>query len=52
MLKIVDLEAAYELARVLNGVSMEVPDGALVALLGRNGMGKTSLCRSMMGLLP
>ncbi|MPZ71604.1 MAG: ATP-binding cassette domain-containing protein, partial [Actinobacteria bacterium] len=37
---------------VLNGVSLEVPDRKLVALLGRNGMGKTSLCRSIMGLDP
>ena len=52
MLGIADLRAGYGLSEVLNGVSLEVPDGKLVALLGRNGMGKTSLCRSIMGLNP
>jgi branched-chain amino acid transport system ATP-binding protein len=37
---------------VLQGVSLGVPDGACVTLLGRNGMGKTTLIRSLMGLTP
>lgn len=52
MLQIRDLRSSYALAEVLSGVSLEVPDGALVAVLGRNGMGKTTLCRSIMGLAP
>ena len=52
MLTITDLYSGYGLSEVLNGVTLEVPDGQLVALLGRNGMGKTSLCRSIMGLEP
>jgi branched-chain amino acid transport system ATP-binding protein len=52
MLKVADLESSYGEAEVLRGMSLEVPDGGLVALLGRNGMGKTSLCRSIMGLSP
>jgi branched-chain amino acid transport system ATP-binding protein len=52
MLVVEDLTAAYQLAQVLNGVSLTVPDGSLIAILGRNGMGKTSLCRSIMGLAP
>jgi branched-chain amino acid transport system ATP-binding protein len=52
MLTITDLYSGYGLSEVLNGVTLEVPDGKLVALLGRNGMGKTSLCRSIMGLEP
>ncbi len=52
MLTITDLHSGYGLSKVLNGVTLEVPDGKLVALLGRNGMGKTSLCRSIMGLYP
>ncbi|MGH2827439.1 MAG: ABC transporter ATP-binding protein [Actinomycetota bacterium] len=52
MLAIGDLHSGYGLSEVLNGVTLEVPDGKLVALLGRNGMGKTSLCRSIMGLDP
>jgi branched-chain amino acid transport system ATP-binding protein len=52
MLAISDLHSGYGLSEVLRGVTLEVPDGKLVALLGRNGMGKTSLCRSIMGLDP
>ena len=50
MLEIDRLSAAYDQARVLEGVSMRVAPGEVVALLGRNGMGKTSLVRSVMGL--
>jgi branched-chain amino acid transport system ATP-binding protein len=52
MLKVVDLQCSYDLAEVLSGVSIEVADGKVVALLGRNGMGKTSLCRCVVGLSP
>ena len=52
MLQINDLEAGYGLSSALTGVTLEVPDGELVAILGRNGMGKTSLCRSIMSLAP
>jgi branched-chain amino acid transport system ATP-binding protein len=50
MLEIVDLCAAYGEAQVLDRVSMRVAEGEIVALLGRNGMGKTSLVRAVMGL--
>jgi branched-chain amino acid transport system ATP-binding protein len=50
MLEIVDLCSAYGEARVLDRVSMRVAEGEIVAVLGRNGMGKTSLVRSVMGL--
>src|SRR5512140_691263 len=50
MLEVADLHSYYGQAHVLNGVSLSVPAGAVVALLGRNGMGKTSLIRSIMGL--
>jgi branched-chain amino acid transport system ATP-binding protein len=49
-LEIEGLCAAYGEARVLDQVSMRVREGEIVALLGRNGMGKTSLVRSVMGL--
>ena len=52
MLEIVDLEAGYASARVLNGVSLTVGEGEVVALLGRNGMGKTTLLRAVCGLRP
>lgn len=50
MLEIDGLCAAYGEARVLDGVSMRIAEGEIVAVLGRNGMGKTSLVRSVMGL--
>ena len=50
MLEIDGLCAAYGEARVLDQVSMRVAEGEIVAVLGRNGMGKTSLVRSVMGL--
>jgi branched-chain amino acid transport system ATP-binding protein len=52
MLEVRDLCAGYGLSEVLDGVDLEVPDGTFAAVLGRNGMGKTTLCRSIMGLEP
>lgn len=52
MLEIQGLHAAYETARVLHGVNLWVDRGEVVALLGRNGMGKTSLLRVICGLRP
>jgi branched-chain amino acid transport system ATP-binding protein len=49
MLEIREVHSLYGDARVLQGVSMIVPDGQVVAILGRNGMGKTTLIRSVMG---
>ena len=52
MLEIRDLHSYYGDAHVLQGVSLDVRPGEIVALLGRNGMGKTTLIRSIMGLAP
>lgn len=52
MLVISDLHSYFGAAHVLQGVSLEVQEGKLVALLGRNGMGKTTLIRSIMGNEP
>lgn len=52
MLEIKDIHTYYGESHVLHGVSMEVKDGTVVALLGRNGMGKTTTIRSIMGLTP
>ena len=46
------LEASYGLSQVLFGVSLAVGEGEVVTLMGRNGMGKTTTVRSLMGLLP
>src|ERR1700730_9011250 len=47
-----DLHSGYGEAVVVRGVSLNVGAGEIVALLGRNGMGKTTLIRSIMGLTP
>jgi branched-chain amino acid transport system ATP-binding protein len=52
MLEVRDLHSYYGDAHVLRGVSLMIPDGKVVALLGRNGMGKTTLIRSIMGTSP
>ena len=52
MLTVSDVHCAYGTAGVLRGVDIEVRDGEVVALLGRNGMGKTSLVRTIAGIRP
>ena len=52
MLEVADLHSGYGDAVVVHGVSLDVGAGEIVALLGRNGMGKTTLIRSIMGLAP
>jgi len=52
MLEIRDLHSYYGEASVLRGLGLTVPEGKVIALLGRNGMGKTTMIRSIMGLRP
>jgi branched-chain amino acid transport system ATP-binding protein len=52
ILVVEQLHTAYGLSRVLFGVSLEVAEGACVCLLGRNGVGKSTTMRSIMGLTP
>ena len=52
MLTIENLHAAYGDSHVLRGVSLELPAGTALGLLGRNGMGKTTLIRTLMGYVP
>jgi branched-chain amino acid transport system ATP-binding protein len=51
MLEVRSLEAGYGSASVLHGIDLDVAAGEVVALLGRNGMGKTTTIRCIMGLL-
>jgi branched-chain amino acid transport system ATP-binding protein len=50
MLEVRDLETAYGRSQVLFGVSFKIEKGEVVSLLGRNGMGKTTTVRSIMGI--
>ena len=52
MLEIRGLNVAYGESQVLWDVSLDVPPGGVVCLMGRNGVGKTTLLKSIMGLLP
>jgi branched-chain amino acid transport system ATP-binding protein len=52
MLRIEGLVSGYGRIEVLHGVSLSVPAGRVVAILGANGAGKSSLCRAISGLLP
>jgi branched-chain amino acid transport system ATP-binding protein len=52
LLVVDEIHTAYGLSQVLFGVSLEVAQGACVCLLGRNGVGKTTTMRSIMGLTP
>lgn len=52
MLYLDNIQTYYGDSHILQGVSLHVPEGKVVALLGRNGAGKTTTMRSVMGLTP
>jgi branched-chain amino acid transport system ATP-binding protein len=52
MLEVQGLETSYGLSQVLFGVSLRIDAGQVATLLGRNGMGKTTTVRSIMGMTP
>lgn len=52
MLELSDVHTYYGDSHILQGVSLEVKTGSVVALLGRNGMGKTTTIRSVIGFVP
>lgn len=51
VLSVRDVQSGYGRTTVLFGVSLEVPDDALVCIMGRNGVGKTTLIKTIMGVL-
>ncbi len=52
LLTISDLQVYYGMSHVLHGTSLEVPRGQVTALVGRNGVGKTTLVNAIAGLVP
>ena len=52
MLEVKDLFVAYGQSQALHGISFEARQNETVAIMGRNGMGKTTLFKSLMGVLP
>jgi branched-chain amino acid transport system ATP-binding protein len=52
ILEVNDIYTAYGLSQILFGVSLKVQEGEVISLLGRNGVGKTTTLRSIMGLTP
>lgn len=51
MMRVRGLQAGYGLSQVLQGVDLDLHPGEIVALLGRNGSGRTTLARALMGLI-
>lgn len=52
MLHVENIRAGYGRTEVLHGVSLDLPQGDMVAVLGRNGVGKTSLLKAIIGEIP
>jgi branched-chain amino acid transport system ATP-binding protein len=52
LLRVEQLDAFYGVSQILHGIDLEVGRGEQLALIGRNGMGKTTLLRCLMGLVP
>ncbi len=52
MLEIRDLHALYGKSHILQGVDVTVDEGEIVSLVGRNGVGRSTMCKAIMGLVP
>jgi branched-chain amino acid transport system ATP-binding protein len=52
MLEVRDLHAFYGQSHILHGIDLDVDEGEIVSLLGRNGVGRSTTCKAIMGLLP
>lgn len=49
MLEVTDMHAYYGKSHILQGVNINVKEGEIVALLGRNGVGRSTTCKAIMG---
>jgi branched-chain amino acid transport system ATP-binding protein len=52
MLEVSDLHAYYGKSHILQGVDLKIGEGEIVSLLGRNGVGRSTTCKAIMGLVP
>ena len=52
MLKVEELTGGYGSSKVLFGMAFEASEGEVISLIGRNGMGKTTTVKTLMGMLP
>jgi len=52
MLELRDLHAYYGKSHILQGVELHIDEGEIVSLLGRNGVGRSTTCKAIMGLVP
>jgi branched-chain amino acid transport system ATP-binding protein len=52
MLEVRDLHAYYGQSHILHGVNLSIAEGEIVSLLGRNGVGRSTTCKAIMGLVP
>ena len=52
MLEVRDLHAFYGQSHILHGIDLDVDEGEIVSLLGRNGVGRSTTCKAIMGLVP
>lgn len=52
MLEVKDLNAYYDRSHILHGVNLKIEKGEIVSLLGRNGVGRSTTCKAIIGLVP
>lgn len=52
MLSVKEVTAGYDKLRIVNGISIEIPDKTIVSIVGANGVGKTTLIKAIVGQIP